>query len=97
MSFRRQIRIALKAIWELGPQQVGDYILYTTLLRSGNLRWRTKNALKAAELESEAYSLAQPFNLPARDPLSDLLAVDGRAGLLAQADEILSGKVRLLL
>ncbi|HEX7976702.1 MAG TPA: alginate lyase family protein [Anaerolineales bacterium] len=105
MGLIHRLTLALKALHELGPQQVGLYAWYQFALRSGYLRLRTPvvgsfpSPQAGAEVEMGAASQPPPavllFPLPTRENLAALLGEAGRAGLLAEADEIASGQVRL--
>ena len=95
MDLLRKYSIAWKALRELGLQPVGYYALYQFQLRSGYLSWRTRDGQRAGRLPLEAYHLAPVLSLPDRSTLTDLIGDQGYADLLAQADEIISDKVRL--
>ncbi len=100
MSLARRLRIALKALSELGPGQVGLFALYQLGLRSGYFRWATSHPERwyfaRNKLASPAPELLDTslFPLPSRE---DIFAVIGEAGLQAlrsEADEIVNGKAR---
>ncbi|MCW5874941.1 MAG: alginate lyase family protein [Anaerolineales bacterium] len=86
----RSLSIAVKALRQLGPRAVAQYALYTLQLRSGWLRAQTPPGGKP-----QPSSQIQPW-LQSAPPaqLRKLLGRQQRA-LLAEADEVLAGKVRL--
>lgn len=89
-----RLNTLIKALQELGPGQLGSYALYLLELRSGWLRYATKNPSVSAS--NNADIAPQPlFSVPGRQALAQVLGQNGRAALLAEADEILAGKVRL--
>lgn len=82
-----RLTVAFKSLRQLGFQQVGLYALYKAGLASGHYRRAQKRAPGTG-----TGPLRPLFALPGR---ADLLAAAGRAGLLAEADEIVAGKARL--
>jgi len=89
-----RLRIFSKVLQELGPGQLGLYALYQLELRSGYLRRATKNpSAGAGDLASVAPQ--RLFSVPGRQAVAHVLGEKGHADLLAEADEILAGKVRL--
>jgi hypothetical protein len=87
-----RLLIALKAVSQLGIEQVGLYALYKIGLLTGHYRRVTSAASNSKWEGTIAHSL---FTFPARDELLAALGKDGKAALLAEADEIVDGKVRL--
>ncbi|MBM3151320.1 MAG: hypothetical protein FJZ96_03805 [Chloroflexi bacterium] len=87
--------IALKALRQLGLQQVGLYALYKFGLAAGHYQRATAGRpLTINHLPSPI--VCHPlFDLPARADLLAVLGSDGKTALLAEADEIIAGKVRL--
>jgi hypothetical protein len=83
-----KIRYALKALRELGPRQLGLYARYKTRLRLGRLGFSPPKA--------QPGELRLPL-LPPPDPdaVRSVLGIQGAARLLAEAEEIVSGQVRL--
>lgn len=85
-----QLNLAIKALRELGPRKLGLYAWYKLLLRFGYFRngdsgqWRVDSG-----------ELIHLLNLPSRDEVSTSLGAKGVAILIAQADEIVNGMVRL--
>ena len=89
-----RLKIIFRALRELGPLQPGLLALYQLELRSGYLGWATKNPpATAADLAGSAPQRLLP--IPGRQVLAQVIGERGGAGLLAEADEILAGKVRL--
>jgi hypothetical protein len=88
--FMNRFLLALKSLRQLGLQQVGFYALYKLGLATGHYR-RTENR----EQGIENGVLCPLFTFPTRAELSAVLGGDGKAALLAEADEIVAGKVRL--
>ncbi|KAF0109073.1 MAG: hypothetical protein FD146_117 [Anaerolineaceae bacterium] len=90
MAKLNRLVIAFKALRQLGLQQVGLYALYKFGLMTGHYR-------RAEEREQrvEIGGLRPLFTFPTRDELLAVLGKDGKTALLAEADEIASGKVRL--
>lgn len=82
--------ISVKALRQLGAGALLQYAWYRLMLQSGWLE-------KTAPEEERAYQLNPQavLHLPEREKISRLLGQAGMQGLLAEAEEILSGKVRL--
>jgi hypothetical protein len=89
-----RLRILLKALQELGPGQSGLYALYQLELRSGYLRQTTKNPPQRAG-DLAGATPQRLLSIPGRLELQQVLGEAGRASLLAEADEIMAGRVRL--
>lgn len=87
--------IIYKALKELGPQQLGLYAWYQFGLYSGHLRRSTNAALKKTEAHPERLRFNPPLNLPGQDSLIATLGKNGIKRLMEEAEEILTGKVRL--
>jgi len=91
-----RIYLALKALCELGPRQLGLYAWYKVGLKVGYFRWRTGDGRpKTEKISFRSSVIRHLLDLP--DP-SEILAVIGDGGLsqlLAEADEIVAGRVRL--
>lgn len=85
-----RIAIAFKALRQLGLRQVGLYALYKIGLATGHYRRTEKR-----EQRAESSTLRHLFTFPTRDNLLTVLDKDDRNALLAEADEIVGGKVRL--
>lgn len=97
MAGLSNVSLALKALGELGPRAVGLYALYQVGLRSGWLRWATRSA-DVSGGSSQRAPLARWTYLvkrPSGSELADLLGDAGQQALMTEADEIVSGRVRL--
>src|SRR5512136_192099 len=97
MAPASRIEIALKAATQLGIRQAGLFALYRIGLLTGHYQ-RTCNAAlsRLAKHDQQVYFKLYPLfsSLPNRAHLNSLL--DNQVGvLLEQADEIVSGQVRL--
>ncbi|MBU2609623.1 MAG: heparinase II/III family protein [Chloroflexi bacterium] len=88
MSFH--LSPALKALRQLGLQPVGLYALYRLGLATGHYRRVTSRQSLVAGGQLKAV-----LPVPGRDELLTVLGKEGKAALLAEADEIVRGKVRL--
>ncbi len=85
-----RLTIAFKALRQLGLQQVGLYALYKFGLVTGHYKRVTRHQSSVVSGELRAV-----LPLPKREELQAVLGGDGLAALLAEADEIAAGKVRL--
>ena len=85
-----RLTVALKALNQLGFQPVALNSLYRFGLITGHYKRLTsrQSATTAGELKAI-------LPLPVRDELLSILGEEGKAALLAEADEIVAGKVRL--
>ena len=90
----KRLLVAIKALNQLGFQQVSLNALYQFGLVTGHYRrvtdrgrWTTDNS------RSTVYRPL--FDLPTRSDLLAVIGTDGQSSLLAEADEIVDGKVRL--
>lgn len=95
MSHITRIRLALKALEELGFTPVGLYALYWLGLRTGYYKQIMRTGGVNTHTSPSALQIHQVLQLPDK---SDLLALLGDAGVnsvLEEANEVLSGKVRL--
>jgi len=95
MSSIRRISLAFKALRELGPRQVGLFALYQTQLHSGYLYQQTRDERRFTALPEDAFRTSALLDLPERGELRALLGESGVRVLLAEADEIAGGRVRL--
>lgn len=95
MDFLSRISLAIKATQELGVGRVATYALYRFLLRCGYFSWRLKDGHLHTRLPDEAFRLSPVMRLPEPGALKHLLGAEGRAQLIAEADEIVAGRVRL--
>ncbi len=86
------LRIAAKALTQLGPGPLALYALYQLGLKTGHYRREERQRLDDAR---QLTSLRPLLRLPARADVESTLGDEGRARLLQEASEILDGKVRL--
>lgn len=82
--------IALKALRQLGLSQVALYMLYKFGLKTGHYK-RAENR----EIETSHQTSTQLFSLPDRAQLQQTLGEHGQQILLTQADEIVTGELRM--
>ena len=82
--------IALKALRQLRIKPLALYELYQIGLRTGHYKRVTRRQSSVASGQFKAV-----LPLPGRDELLAVLGEEGKAALLAEADEIVRGKVRL--
>lgn len=95
MSPLNRARTALKALHQLGPQQVGLYAAYQLGLRSGHYRRLTPPGHFRRESNASCIPIRTDLlQLPDHAELGQLLGAD-QALLIHEADEILEGKARL--
>ncbi len=87
-----RLLIALKAARQLGLEQVGLFALYQFGLLTGHYHRVTSRIVNSEWEATINYSL---FTFPSRSDLLAVLGKDGQSALLAEADEIVGGKVRL--
>ena len=95
-----QAILAWKALRELGLGQVAHYAWYQALLRTGYMRWATRHPapgkVSARRGHTQGLSGIRPLlRLPAREQVRLALGESGLARTLEEADEIVSGRVRL--
>ena len=86
--------MAFKALRQLGLTQVGLFGLYKLGLKSGYYRFlkADRGPKPENDLPSTIHAL---FSFPSRQQILETLGDDGQKSLLAEADEIVDGKVRL--
>jgi hypothetical protein len=92
MRLFHKTAISLKALRQLGLEQVGLYAGYQFALRSGALRRKTPAGWPAP---LEGVRLQPILDLPGPEALQAMLGPAGRDCLLNEADEIVAGQVRL--
>lgn len=80
----------LKALAQIGIKQTSLFAWYRWGLKSGYLRWRTKSPHKMTGAHMQ-----RVIDLPSPDQLRSILGEKGLSWLSTEAEEILSGKVRL--
>jgi len=95
-----RVLIAFKALRQLGLIQVVLNVLYKIGLMTGRYRRSEERGKRRLfPLSSLRFNSGQAFlflfDLPSRDQLGEILGDEGRARLLAEANEIVAGKVRL--
>jgi hypothetical protein len=92
-----RLLIAYKALTELGIQPVMLNALYRLGLASGHYRRaeEREKRTESREQREEISSLRPLFSFPRREDLLVVIGKDGKTALLAEADEIAEGKVRL--
>ncbi len=88
-AFSKMI-IAIKALNQLGFQQVSLNTLYKLGLMTGHYKRVTSRQSPVVSGNLNAL-----FSMPKRDELLSVLGNNGPSSLLAEADEIVGGKVRL--
>lgn len=91
------VPLALKAIRELGPRQLGLYAWYRLSLLSGYLRWNPQadQGSKTQNPSGETGLDLGWLKIPDREVLLEVLGSQDLQDLLAEADEIVEGQVRL--
>lgn len=97
MNLANRFIINLKALRQLGVEQLGLYAIYQLGLKTGHYHRQLNSSLARLDnLNREPYLSLNPClpSLPDRDAMLDLLG-DQVSQLYMQADEIVSGKVRL--
>jgi hypothetical protein len=95
MTSSQRLVTALSAARQLGLEQVGLYAQYQLALRSGWLRRSTPAKEPTDTSETEAYELALGLvSVPNRDQMAQLVG-DQAAALLAEANDLDQGRVRL--
>jgi hypothetical protein len=94
MPYTPGLVIALKALRQLGARQLALYAWHQAGLRSGYLRQRTP-AKQVNRLPENVRLRTELLPLPRQEQLFAVLGGDGWTRLLAEANEIVAGKVRL--
>jgi hypothetical protein len=87
--------ILLKAIRELGIQQVGLNALYKLGLASGHYRRLTSPEKLRRELPGSVTEIHPLFRLPTKEEVRAVIGEDGWWKLQEEVDEIVASKVRL--
>ena len=96
-----QMKVALKALHQLGPRVVGAYARYQIGLRTGYYRRKTPNRsvnridIPLQEIQSGLFLERGLFAVPDVGAIRSILGDKGKRKLLQEADEITAGKVRL--
>ena len=87
-----RLRIAFKALFQLGLEPLALYALYKFGLWTGHYRRLESRAIE----NTEQFKILHPlFELPEREEVLKTLGADGEAALLKEADEIVDGRARL--
>lgn len=94
MNVPQRLCLAFKALRELGLQQIGLYAWYQFALRSGSLHRRTPAGGQHTAGGQKLRLAGQLLPLPTREQLAASLG-QAAGALLATADEIAGGQVRL--
>ena len=102
VSFKRapvgmisRLSLAYKVLYELGFRSVSLNGLYRLGLFTGHYR-RTLNAeLKGMDPGANNWQMAGPFPTPTAEEITKIIGEAGKAGTLAEADEIVAGKAPL--
>src|SRR5574339_645522 len=87
--------ILYKALRQLGLGPLALNALYRVGVRTGHYRRVEERALKRVEAMSLPARMPVLFALPDRDVLLRVLGEGGRAALLAEAEDVLAGNMRL--
>ena len=90
----RRIFLGFKALQELGLQQVGLFALYQFGLRSGHYR-RQLSVDSEQCIVNSGQVRVDLLRLPEQNALANCLGDAGKTRLLAEADEVCAGQVRL--
>ncbi len=94
MSKLPRLAIAFKALNQLGFRSVALNALYQLGLATGHYR-RIENREWGLENSDSRFEIRDSFNLPSQDELFKVLEKKGMEKLLADAEEIAVGRVRL--
>jgi hypothetical protein len=87
--------LAIKALDELGYDQISAYARYQLGVYSGFYKITTDRAIRITHSQLSNQRLYISFPIPETEKLSNQLGKEGCDKLLKEADEINSGKVRL--
>jgi hypothetical protein len=79
-----------KVLTQLGVKQTSLFAWYQWGLKSGYLRWKTRSPKK-----TRTYGIEHAIELPDPEQLCKIIGAEGRSKLYAEAEEIISGKIRL--
>lgn len=89
------LALAFQVIRELGLRPVMLYALYHVGLRSGHFRRVLRGSQAFDAMPEQVFSLQPILELPDRNELVQVMGTAAQADLLAQAEEIVAGRVRL--
>lgn len=94
MTYLKKLRLALRAVRELGVAQLANYAGYQIGIRSGFTERASRIALKRALQGNRAVRFQSLFNPPSAQLLLAAIG-DEIQGLVAEAEDICEGKVRI--
>jgi len=95
MAKLNRLSIALKALAQLGLSQVALNTLYRFGLTVGHYKRVTDNQRRTTADGQSCVACRPLFNLPTCSDILAVIGAEGKSALLAEADEIVGGKVRL--
>lgn len=90
-----RIRYGLKAVAQLGLRSSAWYALYQLGRISGHFERVSRYGPAGRLYPDEAYSISALIDLPSKEALEAVLGSEGKAAVLAEAEEIARGKARL--
>jgi len=94
MSFSK-VFIFLKTLRQLRLSQVVLYAFYKIGLQTGHYRLLTETHKSLTVKNDPQFAVHGLFTLPGSEQLEQILGEEGQRTLLAQADEIVGGKIRM--
>ena len=89
------LALAFQVVRELGLRPVVLYALYHVGLRSGHFRRVLRGSQAFGAMPEQVFSLQPILDLPDPPELAQVMGTAAQADLLAQAEEIVAGRVRL--
>lgn len=89
-----RLSMLFKALRELGPRHMGFFAWYQINLRSGYLFWQTRTSGKAPPADHLNLQI-RSLVLPSPRDLKKTLDAESLDNLIQEADEVMSGQVRL--
>ena len=95
MSAFTRLSLAMRALQELGAEQLWQYTYYQLQLHLGILRWKTNPGREASPRDGCTITPHALVTLPEREELMHTLGLSELSELTQRAEEILSGQVRL--
>ncbi len=84
----------MRALVELGPRQLAGYGLYRLGITSGHYR-RIFSNIEPSSSAGQSFRLASLLPLPRSESLIEVLGHPGKDAVIAAADEVVAGKIRL--
>ncbi len=94
MANSNRLLTALKALSQLGFSRVALYALYRFGLKTGHYKRMTDDRQQTTDNRIRSSALRPLFRLPPREQILEVIGQEGLQALLAEADEIVSGKAR---